>query len=1142
MSRRFSKFSAMPALLIAFTALTIIQPASAATPYTCTLNAAVTPTVRAEGMAELLGDMILNCFGGVPTAAGSTVPTADIRLTLGTLANSRAVSGSFTETLLLIDDPHSASHPSIPLLPCGAASSGDNGSGVCSITSADSTGAATYNGTAGHPNVFQAQLEASNVLVWKSIPIDPPGSNNSRIFRFTNVRGNAVAVVAGWSNPNPLIPPQAGAQLSVTPATALPMSNSQQTLAFVAPKMKTTLGTPATFNQCTAANPAIAADATKALETGAQNGAQFTVRVEEPFPAAWREKNIQYHLNKVGTGSPVSPPSDVAQDVPGANYFSESGFLANGVPSVGTAPQGYGPFLTTNQSVFPSLHGLELAGKADSGTRIYVKFTSVPAGVAVALPMKVSVVIRRYPGTDPRVEDGVAVLTSAQSDGSGAFKPVDGNTSGLAVLTPSNGNITAVYEVVYTNPFQLEYIDIPVAFAYASDGVQMPRPGTIEVETGFAPVTTTATIIPRFDAPTGSPQTAATIEPCGPGITVVAATPRGAPFLVDGATYTTSQQFRWTAGSTHTIAAPSSTTNAGVKYTFNNWSDKGAVSHSITAPDSGDAMYIAVIDVAYRLTTDGTSIMGTVTPASGGFYPEGSIVNVLATPAPGYLFQQWVGPVGSSMSPATTVKMTGPLAISAMFSPREPYRLPQVIYFDSIPDHMYGDAPFTISARSESTLPVSFSVVSGPARLNGNTVTLTGTGTVTIRASQSGNTIFDAAPDVDRSFRVNAPAQRPILTITTVPSAAGVVTASPSAAAYDYGTRIQLTAKPNPGYVFVGFSGDLTGAATPQNLEMTSNRAVTANFAPVAPARENSVVFGVQSGVLPAAESIPLDAPGPITMFIMTTTGGNWLRASVAGSPAALSLSVASDVVRSLPRGEYSGHVIVSSGSWSRVMCVSLAVDSARITRATDGAGFTSQSIATGGLGTIFGVNLSQGSSVEGLTLTITSPGGAATTAPLTYASPTQINFVVPSDVQPGPVILTLKNAAGQSASIPAQCANIAPSLFDSAILTRVNSDGEQTGSTLTGNPLPVDFGSAGDAVYLTLYGTGLRNRASAEDVSVRAGETPLEVLYAGPQGHYEGLDQINVRVPAALAGAGLLDLNVTISGVASNALRINAR
>ena len=83
----------------------------------------------------------------------------------------------------------------------------------------------------------------------------------------------------------------------------------------------------------------------------------------------------------------------------------------------------------------------------------------------------------------------------------------------------------------------------------------------------------------------------------------------------------------------------------------------------------------------------------------------------------------------------------------------------QTISFDPIDDKLTTDGPFQVSASASSGLPVSFSIVSGPATVSGNTVSLSGTaGTVIVRASQAGNPYYNPAPDVDQSFDVNEPA------------------------------------------------------------------------------------------------------------------------------------------------------------------------------------------------------------------------------------------------------------------------------------------------------------------------------------------------------------------------------------------------
>jgi uncharacterized protein (TIGR03437 family) len=66
---------------------------------------------------------------------------------------------------------------------------------------------------------------------------------------------------------------------------------------------------------------------------------------------------------------------------------------------------------------------------------------------------------------------------------------------------------------------------------------------------------------------------------------------------------------------------------------------------------------------------------------------------------------------------------------------------------------------------------------------------------------------------------------------------------------------------------------------------------------------------------------------------------------------------------------------------------------------------------------------------------------------------------------------------------------------------------------------------------YLILYGTGIRGGA----VSVKIGNLGSQVLYAGAQGTYPGLDQVNVTLPDALKGRGQQVVTVTVNGQATN-------
>ncbi len=96
------------------------------------------------------------------------------------------------------------------------------------------------------------------------------------------------------------------------------------------------------------------------------------------------------------------------------------------------------------------------------------------------------------------------------------------------------------------------------------------------------------------------------------------------------------------------------------------------------------------------------------------------------------------------------VAQSRPLVLSVNSSP-----LSQTITFSAMSPQLTTAAPFALTATASSGLPVTYTVVSGPATVSGSTVTLTGaTGSVTIRASQAGNALYNAAPDVQRSFGV----------------------------------------------------------------------------------------------------------------------------------------------------------------------------------------------------------------------------------------------------------------------------------------------------------------------------------------------------------------------------------------------------
>jgi uncharacterized protein (TIGR03437 family) len=86
---------------------------------------------------------------------------------------------------------------------------------------------------------------------------------------------------------------------------------------------------------------------------------------------------------------------------------------------------------------------------------------------------------------------------------------------------------------------------------------------------------------------------------------------------------------------------------------------------------------------------------------------------------------------------------------------------------------------------------------------------------------------------------------------------------------------------------------------------------------------------------------------------------------------------------------------------------------------------------------------------------------------------------------------------------------------------------------------VPIQLG-VDTPIYVTFYGTGIRNRSSLVNVSVSIHGVSVPVLYAGPTPGYSGLDQVNVALPLNLRGSGSSDVLLTIDGQTSNTVSIS--
>jgi uncharacterized protein (TIGR03437 family) len=175
-----------------------------------------------------------------------------------------------------------------------------------------------------------------------------------------------------------------------------------------------------------------------------------------------------------------------------------------------------------------------------------------------------------------------------------------------------------------------------------------------------------------------------------------------------------------------------------------------------------------------------------------------------------------------------------------------------------------------------------------------------------------------------------------------------------------------------------------------------------------------------------------------------------------------------------------------------------------------------------------------------------------------TFVSQYQVNYVVPSGVATGPAWLTISSGDGTVSQGVMLIAPVAPGIYSvnangqgvaAADVITQHADQSQT-VTQTYYPCasggcvaqPISLGSPGDTVYLALFGTGLRHASSLSSVTVQVGNMSLPALYVGPQGQYPGLDQVNVQLPASLAGSGTVNVVVKTqdTGATSNVVNVD--
>ncbi|WP_367280957.1 glycoside hydrolase family 11 protein [Fibrobacter sp.] len=125
------------------------------------------------------------------------------------------------------------------------------------------------------------------------------------------------------------------------------------------------------------------------------------------------------------------------------------------------------------------------------------------------------------------------------------------------------------------------------------------------------------------------------------------------------------------------------------------------------------------------------------------------------------------------------------------------------------------------------------------------------------------------------------------LNVTASPAAAGTVTKSPSANYYAPKTTVQLTAKANEGWKFVGWEGDVTGSTETISVTMDKEKSVVAKFELVG---ETSVNL-LKDGNFPSGSVISTNQDASWFLGQGTNWGGSAAKTSVAGGTATVDVT-----------------------------------------------------------------------------------------------------------------------------------------------------------------------------------------------------------------------------------------------------------
>ena len=166
--------------------------------------------------------------------------------------------------------------------------------------------------------------------------------------------------------------------------------------------------------------------------------------------------------------------------------------------------------------------------------------------------------------------------------------------------------------------------------------------------------------------------------------------------------------------------------------------------------------------------------------------------------------------------------------------------------------------------------------------------------------------------------------------------------------------------------------------------------------------------------------------------------------------------------------------------------------------------------------------------------------------APLFFVSGFQTNYLLPESIPAGPAAVNVVAKDGTVSRGQIIVAQSSPSIFtitangQGAPAAVASADGMNF-NILMGNPdgTPREI-SAGN--FVMLFGTGLRFGSTGLTNAVKIGTTDVTPTFIGLAPGFAGLQQCNLQIPQSLAGAGDVNLTITMDGKTSNVVKLRIK